>query len=642
VIEMTGDRVAFTHPLLAATHYARARPARRREIHHLLAKVLEDEEECAYHLARGAEAPNEAIAGRIERAAEAAARRGAPDTGGELLEHAARLTPAHCPEARHTRLIFAAELQLAGGDAGRARELLGPLIPKLPHGPVRARALLLSADSGTDDHAAAQALYERALEEAGDDRRLRGEIQAHLAVHAFNGADFGAVMLHADAALESAELADDPGLLAVAIADHAVSAFFCGEEVDLDRLEQAIEFEAFAQDSNQVLPSEALAQILFWSDDYEAARPAYERAIRLLRERGHVYMLGCHVLELAFLEWWAGNRKLAQQHLTDSQQLVRGQGDDALDQLLTWAETVFAADRGEPERAHALGLHALDKAQEAGDPVIACGVSEILAAVELWVGQPGRAHERLQPVRDSWYSAGLRFLGALSLPLWSIDIEALIASNRLDEAQVVLEDLLERAHRSENPNALAVAERCRGLVLGALGQIAEAIEATERALVAHAQRPLAPELARTLLELGALQRRAKRKNAAKHTLERALEMFVAIGAPMWEERTRDQLARIGLRRPIVTEGLTPAQQRVAELAVAGMSNREIASTLYMSTRSVEAHLTKVYRELGLRSRAQLAAALNSHSELPAAHSDASNRAKPAANSTNGEPTVLPN
>lgn len=88
---------------------------------------------------------------------------------------------------------------------------------------------------------------------------------------------------------------------------------------------------------------------------------------------------------------------------------------------------------------------------------------------------------------------------------------------------------------------------------------------------------------------------------------------------MWEARTRDELLRIGLRRPAIVEGLTPAQQRVAELVASGMSNREIASTLYMSQRSVEAHLTKVYREFGVRSRAQLVATMSAPHVQSRAH-----------------------
>jgi DNA-binding NarL/FixJ family response regulator len=233
----------------------------------------------------------------------------------------------------------------------------------------------------------------------------------------------------------------------------------------------------------------------------------------------------------------------------------------------------------------------------------------VLASIALWTGEPAEAHELLHAVREPFTAKGFGFVGSLSLPLWSWDAEALTACGRLDEAQEIIGDLLQRSRTAENPNGIAIAERCRGLLLAARGEIPGAIEAMDAALASHAQRTLRPELARTLLEKGALQRRAKQKNAAKRSLESALEMFSAIGAPMWEERTRDQLARIGLRRPVVTEGLTPAQQRVAELVAAGMSNREIAATLYMSTRSVESHLTKTYRELGIRSRSQLATAL---------------------------------
>jgi DNA-binding CsgD family transcriptional regulator len=117
------------------------------------------------------------------------------------------------------------------------------------------------------------------------------------------------------------------------------------------------------------------------------------------------------------------------------------------------------------------------------------------------------------------------------------------------------------------------------------------------------------EIGRTLLELGTVQRRAKRKSAAKASLEQAIAVLTPLGARVWLDRSRDELARVGLRRPRQGRGLTPAQQRVAELAAQGMTNREIAAALFMSQRTVETHLTKVYGELNLKTRTQLAAAL---------------------------------
>ena len=374
----------------------------------------------------------------------------------------------------------------------------------------------------------------------------------------------------------------------------------CGEEVDLEPLRQAAQFEdqirVATADSS---PTSVLAQILSFTDDVEAARVAYESAIRMARERGQPYATGFLLLELAVLEWLAGDRELAMSYQIESEQLLRGQGDHGLDLVLDWIAAMFAADRGEFEASRTRALEVLAIAEDAGLSLFAAGLAIVVARVDLWTGQAGSAHERLQPLRDTYIGAGFGLLCEVSLDMWAVDIESLLACGSIDEAGAIAQDLLDRARAGSNPNALAVAERCRGLVLGAQGETGRAIEALENALAAHARRPLAPQIARTLLELGALQRRAKQKNAAKQSLERALEMFSSIGAPMWEERARDELARVGLRRPVVTEGLTPAQQRVAELVAAGMSNREIATTLYMSVRSVEAHLTKAYRELGV-------------------------------------------
>ncbi len=193
--------------------------------------------------------------------------------------------------------------------------------------------------------------------------------------------------------------------------------------------------------------------------------------------------------------------------------------------------------------------------------------------------------------------------------LWSSDIEALIALHRLDDAQLVLDDFLERTATYPNRHAVAVARRCDGLVLAARGDLERAIETLDVAVAEHARRCLPLELGRTLLEKGSMERRAKRKTAAKQTLEQARALLEPLDAAIWASRARDELGRIGLRRAAVSEGLTPAQTRVADLAGEGLSNKQIADTIDMSTRTVESHLTKIYREYRVRSRAQLVAAL---------------------------------
>jgi DNA-binding CsgD family transcriptional regulator/tetratricopeptide (TPR) repeat protein len=609
VIEVAGERLAFTHPLLASTVYAKARAARRRELHRLLAEVIAEEEQCAYHLARGTEAPDRVIAGTIELAARAAARRGAPETAAELLEHASRLTPLQAVEVRRSRTIAAAEFHAVAGDAFRARELLEALLPELPHGPVRARALLQLSEVRTDNGEAVQDLLEQALASAGDHDRLCTRIEINLAGFASNRAKFSEMLVHAAAALDAADRTGDPGLLALALAAHATAGFFNGHGIRLESLRRGIELEDSASARTMELPSGALAEILFWSDDYEAARPAYERIVQLARERGEVYDTGALLFEWAILEWYAGNREDAERLRSSTAELVRDQGEHDLDLWLMWGESLFAAGRGDLDGARVAAIQAMEVAEQIANPLIAMLPTTVLASVELWTGHPIVAHDLLSPVRESFLSSGLGFIGSMTLGMWSVDIDALIAGGRVSDAAPILDDLLGRVASAENPNASAIAERCRGLLLAAHGDTLGAIDAMDRALAEHARRPLTPEIARTLLERGTLQRRAKRKTASKQSLEEALAIYERLDARMWADRARDELNRIGLRRPAVSEGLTPAQERVAQLVASGMTNREIASTLYMSPRSVESHLTKVYREHGVRSRSQLVAVL---------------------------------
>jgi DNA-binding CsgD family transcriptional regulator len=116
------------------------------------------------------------------------------------------------------------------------------------------------------------------------------------------------------------------------------------------------------------------------------------------------------------------------------------------------------------------------------------------------------------------------------------------------------------------------------------------------------------ELGRTLLVAGQIQRRAKRKRLARQHLEEALGIFESLPAVMWAARARAELSRIGLRPPAPLE-LTATEERVAALAASGHTNRQVAAALFLSPRTVEANLARVYRKLGVSSRAELGAAM---------------------------------
>jgi DNA-binding CsgD family transcriptional regulator/tetratricopeptide (TPR) repeat protein len=610
VIELAGDRVRFTHPLLASTHYAAASPSRRRAMHRRLADVVDDPQQRARHVALGAEAPARSVAAVIEQGAAVAAGRGAPETAAGLLEEAARLTPADAVEARQSRVIWAAELYERSGDLARGRELLEPVVTDLEGGPLRARALIALAEAATNtDFDVAEAMLEEALVHARGHDGLCVRICRQRSGQDSNRADFAAMVRHARDAVRYARRADDPRLLAHALAESARAEVFTGHRVSRESLRRIAELADPDEGSSRDSPSGALAEILFWSDDYAAGRPALERQVERARERGEQYELAALLFELGMLEWHAGNVETAE-HLHAGCREAREDPDDvASDTWVAFGEAAFAARRGDLEHARAAGERAVALCRAGNDLLIESLGIFVLASIDLWTGDPEHAHARLHAIRESFVSRGFGFVGALTTDMWAVDAEALITLGRVDEAQRVADDLADRARVVENPNAAAIAARCRGMILAARGDQIAALAQMQTALAAHAERPLRPEMARTLLEQGIVQRRSKQKNAAKQSLEEALATFEGIGARMWADRASDELSRVGLRRRQHQDGLTPAQARVVELVCEGMSNGQIASTLYMSQRSVESHLTKAYREFGVRSRAQLVATL---------------------------------
>jgi DNA-binding CsgD family transcriptional regulator len=143
------------------------------------------------------------------------------------------------------------------------------------------------------------------------------------------------------------------------------------------------------------------------------------------------------------------------------------------------------------------------------------------------------------------------------------------------------------------------------MVAAAQGASDAAIGAFQRALVQHERAAVPFEHARTLLELGAAQRRARRRREARATLTDALNTFDSLGAVPWARRTTDELARISGRRP-GSPGLTATERRIAALVADGRTNKEVAAALFLSPRTVEAYLRQVYRKLGVRSRTELA------------------------------------
>ena len=260
---------------------------------------------------------------------------------------------------------------------------------------------------------------------------------------------------------------------------------------------------------------------------------------------------------------------------------------------------------GRIETAVAEGLQALELADAGGDRIVAMRARGALGFAELSRGRALEAHGWLAPAVEAIREMGIRELSIQSVV--ENEIDALVALGELEQAERVAELVEERSRPVDRAWGLAVAARGRAELHSARGEHERAQASLAEALAQHDRLDRPFELARTLLVAGAIERRAKRWAGARERLTAALELFDALGAPLWAEKAAGELARIPGRRRSGT--LTETERRVAELAAAGRTNREIAAALFVTVRAVEANLSRIYAKLGVRSRTELACRL---------------------------------
>jgi ATP/maltotriose-dependent transcriptional regulator MalT len=191
-------------------------------------------------------------------------------------------------------------------------------------------------------------------------------------------------------------------------------------------------------------------------------------------------------------------------------------------------------------------------------------------------------------------------------------IECLVLSGRLERAGRVLDRFCDAVSNVDDPAidatwAIAVAARCRSLLMAARGDIEAAEAAATEALRTDVLSSVPFEAARLLLLQGQLRRRRREKRAAEDSIIAALDVFEQLGDVRWAERARVELGRLGVRR--AADELTPTEDHVARLAASGLSNKQVAASLFISSSTVKTNLAKVYCKLGVTGRAQLATAM---------------------------------
>jgi DNA-binding CsgD family transcriptional regulator len=211
------------------------------------------------------------------------------------------------------------------------------------------------------------------------------------------------------------------------------------------------------------------------------------------------------------------------------------------------------------------------------------------------------------PVATREISEGLAEPTADGRMIFGDAAEALVGLGRVEEAETITSWLEERGAALDRVWAICVAARCRGLILAARSEVEEAERVLLDALKEHERLPMPVERARTLLVLGRIRRRLRKRTAAKEVLDEALGIFEDARSERWADQTRGEIDAIGLRPSAEGDELTPAEARVAALVADGLSNKEVAAALVVSPKTVEAHLGRIYRKLEIRRRSELTA-----------------------------------
>jgi DNA-binding CsgD family transcriptional regulator/KaiC/GvpD/RAD55 family RecA-like ATPase len=612
LIEVKDGVVRFAHPLLGSAVYMSVAPQRRRALHRQLAAVVTASEERARHLALGANGPSTRVAAVLDKAAVKARARGAPDTAADLLEQSLALTPPAQVATRRRRTLAAAEDYFYAGDRGRARALLTGLLGERAAGALRADALRLLAELRYYDDswpAAAPLLVEAlAIGDLNPGRRAR--IELDLAYALFNIGNAPAAGPLAESALEHARLEGELGLLAQALAVHVAMGLSLGRGVDQDALERALKLEDYeARTVVALAPTFLAGQVAVVVGDVGRAHSLFASLRDRLITRGRESDLPATAALTVWAECLRGDLASAKRFADEAVSASLELESQTTRALALSSRAIAHAYRGEIDAGRRDGEEALALFEAIGWTFGAAFPTWTLGFLALSVGEMARAHSLLQPLAEFVETVGLGE-PMLMAPFLPDEIEVLIALGQLERAERLLDQLEQRGRELDRAWALATGARCRGLLFAARGELDAAVAALEQALVEHQRLEMPFELGRTLLVLGQTQRRLRQKRLAKESLERAKETFGRLDTPLWSGKVDAELARLGIRR--AASELTETERRVAELAAGGLTNREIAANLFVSSKTVEVNLTRIYRKLGVHSRAALVTRLAAH------------------------------
>ncbi|MFG2226192.1 LuxR C-terminal-related transcriptional regulator [Streptomyces sp. NPDC048644] len=607
-----GVRLRFAHPLFGCALYAGATAAERRAAHARLGAVTADRAERARHLALSGTRPDEEVAAFVTAAAEEAARRGAPDEAAALARLAAARTPARFGGRRCERLLAGAGHAYAAADHELCRELaIGAAAEAdTPDRHVRARILLITAAdqalSGLDE------VFAEAFAHAGgapyDRARLHylRACKAHIA-----DGDAAVTWAEADRAAIWARHGGDRWTEVLALSLQAFVGTLLGRT---DATEPLVRALALPQDSGPVGshngPRAIKARLDFFADRLVAAADELDALLHRAKTSDNaedMIFLLCAAIDVEVRAGRCGRAMAAaREALRRARELGAHLGQAC------YSAAVAEAAGGDLNRAAALAHESVRVADAERDliylPLALCLLGQVLTRA----GDASAAVDCLSRARTIARRRGI--VDPVPVP-WPSDLaEALIAAGEHDRAAAVVDEVRDTTLRLGRTGAAMSLLRADALVRAGSGDLAGAVSDLREAAEHHHGLGLPLEHGRDLLALGTVERRRRHVTAALTCWQDAAAVFEQAGARPWLDGARAEMHRFthvedatgGDAVPVPQwRALTPAEHRVAQLAGDGATNREIAARLFLSAKTIESTLTRVYRKLGIRSRAEL-------------------------------------
>jgi len=606
-LRIQGERLEFRHPLLRSAIYHGAAGRTRREAHAALAQVSAGEAR-AWHLAHATVGEDEAVAAMLERVALDARRRGAPGSAASAFERAARMSAPG--EARVRRLTEAArEVYMAGRPAGAmglldeaASGVRSPLQrADIQH--VRGRVLVLQGQMDT--------AYRLLSEEAECIRAIDPDRAASMLAEAcldrFVSVDLvTATRLAREAAGIAA--AGSAGVQAFSGVILAAALILQGERAQADALLDG--FLPLLRAADPLAEAGQLvslaAQCYFWLDRHDVASELLAELTGAARRASALAALVVPLCCRAELDFRVGRWTVATARFEEAIDLGEEMSQSVFAAYAPECLARLAAASGDEERCREHAAHAIDLIDRHRNELGRLYTVSALGLLELGLGRAEPAIGHLERARDLAERHGLEEPNVVH---WQADlIEAYARARQPDAAGEVLAELERQAERTSGRWALGTAARCRGLLVDS----SQADDCFAVSLAHLESLPSPFEVARTHLCRGEQLRRAGRRTEARRSLRLASQGFDELGAKPWASRAQGELRATGAsprrrRDQRDRDRLTAHELQVAITVAAGASNREAAAALFLSPKTIEFHLGRIYRKLGLRTRSELAA-----------------------------------